>query len=236
MSTRLYRPFFSAALAAWSAFVLSSAAVNGQQTANPSQLFPTITIDNVPLSDAIRNLAQQADFNYMLDPGLTGPFFGPDGKMGPEPTVTLRWENLSAGQALARLLKEHGLRMAENPVTTVTRITYTNQVTRPFDGSLPGGSTNVIPLMRMQQVPLADAITRLATDAHLNVIVDPSLSNVRSGPGGRMTPPPAVSFRWRNLTATQALTALCENYDLVVVKDAATGVARIKFKDQQTAK
>ena len=40
-----------------------------------------------------------------------------------------------------------------------------------------------------------------------------------------------VSIGWQNLTAKQAIDALCEAYDLVIVKDATTGVVSIKHRD-----
>ena len=69
----------------------------------------------------------------------------------------------------------------------------------------------VIPLIEMESVRLADALRQMARKARLNVILDPRLS---TPPFNEMT----VSIRWENVTAREALTALLENYDLVLVE------------------
>jgi hypothetical protein len=69
----------------------------------------------------------------------------------------------------------------------------------------------VIPLIEMENVRLADALRQMARKVRLNVILDPRLS----------TPPfneTTVSIRWENVTAREALMALLDNYDLVLVE------------------
>jgi hypothetical protein len=51
----------------------------------------------------------------------------------------------------------------------------------------------------------------MARKSRLNVILDPRLS---TAPFNEMT----VSIRWENVTAREALMALLENYDLVLVE------------------
>jgi hypothetical protein len=69
----------------------------------------------------------------------------------------------------------------------------------------------VIPLIEMENVRLPDALQQMARKARLNVSLDPRLS---TPPFNEMT----VSIRWENVTAREALTALLENYDLVLVE------------------
>jgi hypothetical protein len=69
----------------------------------------------------------------------------------------------------------------------------------------------VIPLIELENVRLPDALRQMARKARLNVIVDPRLS---MPPFNEMT----VSIRWDNVTARDALTALLENYDLMLVE------------------
>src|SRR5205814_674243 len=45
---------------------------------NPSEVVPLIVIDDVPLNDAIRNLARQSNLNFQFDPRITAA--GGDGK------------------------------------------------------------------------------------------------------------------------------------------------------------
>ncbi len=81
-------------------------------------------MDEVPLTDAIKNLARQAGLNYMLDPKINYGTVGPDGHVSnPQPMVTLRWENLTADQALNAVLNNYNLIIIDDPKTKIARIT-----------------------------------------------------------------------------------------------------------------
>jgi len=207
-----------------------------QNNTHTRETIPVIQMDNVPLKDAISNLAQQTGENYILDPGLGSPWVGPDGKPGQQPSVTVRWENLSAEEALGRLLKEHGMAMVANPATSIARIAFTNQAITAVPAGAVGGTTNlIIPLVRMDDVPLDLAIQKLAAEAHLRLASDSALSVPSAQPGRGASSRPTVSVRWKNVTARQALTALLDNYSLLLVEDSATASARIVAKAQAQA-
>lgn len=89
----------------------------------PGAIIPLIVMDDVPLTDAIKNLARQAALNYMLDPRVAFGQIGPDGKPVPQPTVSIRWENVTAQQALYALLSNYNLQLAEDPKSKIARIT-----------------------------------------------------------------------------------------------------------------
>ena len=72
-------------------------------------LIQLIVMDDVPLADAIRNLARQAGLNYQLDPKIAFGQPGPDGRPAAQPSVSIRWEYVTAEQALAALLSNYGL-------------------------------------------------------------------------------------------------------------------------------
>ncbi len=91
--------------------------------AAPNALIPLIVMDDVPLTDAIRNLARQASINYMIDPKIGFGQTGPDGKVMAQVNVSIRWENITAEQALYALLSNYGLQMAEDPKTKISRVT-----------------------------------------------------------------------------------------------------------------
>ena len=74
----------------------------------------------------------------------------------------------------------------------------------------PPAKDEVIPLIEMENVPLADAIRQIARKAKLNILLDPRLS---APPYDRMT----VSIRWQEVTAREALDALLDNFGLVLV-------------------
>jgi len=204
---------------------------SGQQTAKTQETIPLIQMENVPLKDAIRNLARQGGLNYILDPKLGGPWGVADGKPGREPSITVRWENLTVRQALDTLLKEHGLVMIANPATRVARIAFSNQAVKPVpDSAVAAGTNAIIPLIVMDSVPLPDVLRTLAKQAHLNLMVDAALP-VNSAASAKQTISDYdISIRWENVTATQALAAILDNYDLVLVQEPGSATAKIAPK------
>jgi type II secretory pathway component GspD/PulD (secretin) len=90
---------------------------------NLAPVIPLIVIDDTPLLDAIRNLARQAGMNLMIDPKVAFGQPGPDGKPAPQPNVSIRWENITARQALGALLSNYGLQEVEDPKVNITRVT-----------------------------------------------------------------------------------------------------------------
>ena len=86
-------------------------------------------------------------------------------------------------------------------------------------GAAPAGplpDEAVIPVIQMENVPLTDAIRQMARKARLNVVLDPRLAQA---PYTTMT----VSIRWEKVTAREALLALLENHDLVLVESPRSG-------------
>lgn len=91
--------------------------------AGSGTIIPLIVMDDVPLTDAIKNLARQAELNYMLDPKVNFGQPGPDGRPIPQPMVSLRWENITAEQALFALLHNYDLQLVEDPKSKISRVT-----------------------------------------------------------------------------------------------------------------
>ena len=186
-----------------------------------SKNIPLIVMDNVPLMDAIKNLARQAGINYIIDPRVLTNY---------SEMVSVRLENKSAQQALSMVLTNHDLTIIENPATTVARIAYQKQNVKPVDPRPIGKDTGtVIPLIVMDEVPLADAIQNLARQAQLDVTVDPKVSQPPPNSKGVMAFPPTVSVRWEHVTPKQALAAIVDNYGLALTQDGAS--MRIAPKD-----
>jgi len=92
-------------------------------TSPPGAVIPLIVMDDVPLTDAIRNLARQANRNYMLDPKIGYGQPGADGKVTAQPSVSIRWENITAEQALNALLNNHNLQLNEDPKSKIAQVT-----------------------------------------------------------------------------------------------------------------
>lgn len=89
----------------------------------PGGVITLITMDDVPITDAIKNLARQAGLNYILDPRVSFGQIGPDGKPVPQPSVSIRWENVTAAQALTALLGTYNLQLVEDPKSKIARVT-----------------------------------------------------------------------------------------------------------------
>ena len=197
-----------------------------------------VQMSGVPITTAIESLARLSGVNFIIDPKLFAPTGASSGNAVSEPTVTFSWTNTSASSALARLLKEHGLVMVQDKFTTVTLITGTNHVANVVDASLLD-STNAttqttnapVPVFQFQDVPLDEALKNLIEHDHLNVVLDGKVSTYVDPADQSFHITPTVSLRWENLTAKKTIVALCEIYDLAIVKDATTGVTRIKPKD-----
>jgi len=85
-----------------------------------------------------------------------------------------------------------------------------------------GGPGDVVPLIVIDDVPLTDAIRNLARQSNLNFQFDPKITASNQ---------PNVSIRFENVTAQEALTAVLENYNLVLVKDSKSKIARVAVKD-----
>lgn len=77
------------------------------------EVVPLIVIDDVPLTDAIRNLARQADINFMFDPQITTTN---------QPNISLRWENVTAQEALKAVLDNYNLSLVKLPQSKIARI------------------------------------------------------------------------------------------------------------------
>ena len=84
---------------------------------------PLIEFREVLLTTAIDNLARQAGINYILDPKVG--FGQPDerGQIRPQPNITIRWENLTAEQALNALIGTYGLQLVTDTKTGISRVT-----------------------------------------------------------------------------------------------------------------
>jgi type II secretory pathway component GspD/PulD (secretin) len=110
----------------------SSDAASSSETASVSMPITVSTnvlpvqFQDVPLTTAIENLARLAGINYLLDPQIGYGQPDQSGKIKPEPTISVRWENITAQQALTAVLDNYGLQAVEDPKTKITRITIQN--------------------------------------------------------------------------------------------------------------
>jgi type II secretory pathway component GspD/PulD (secretin) len=86
------------------------------------EVVPLITFDDTPLTDVIKTLARQAGINFLFDPRLTAGVT-PDGKPIVPPTISIRFENVTALQALEAVLLNHDYALVKDPKTKIARVT-----------------------------------------------------------------------------------------------------------------
>jgi hypothetical protein len=101
MSCRVLLSIFSAVASFLSTDAWTAPAVK-------DKVIPLVEMEKVPLTDALRQLARQAHLNILLDSRLSQ---APFDRM----TVSIRWENVTAREALAALLDNHGLVLVDSP-------------------------------------------------------------------------------------------------------------------------
>ncbi|HEX5222695.1 MAG TPA: hypothetical protein VFZ59_24275 [Verrucomicrobiae bacterium] len=177
---------------------------------------PRIQFEEVELTDVIESLAKQADINYVFDP-KTGFDGVADPHKKPQPRISLSWTNLTAEQALRGVLNYYDLQLLEIKGTTVCKVTLTNQTVKAVDAQwIQQGTNTIIPLIQMNSVPLDEALRNLAAQARIQITLD--TASARNSNLNRSSQP-IVSFRWKTLTARQAIAALLENYELLMSSD-----------------
>lgn len=75
---------------------------------------PLIVIDDVPLTDAIRNLARQSNLNFQFDPRVVATN---------QPNISIRFENVTAEEALLAVLENYNLQLARDTKSKIARVT-----------------------------------------------------------------------------------------------------------------
>ncbi len=143
-----------------------------------------------------------------------------------------------AGAPAVPIFPEVTASVTTNPAPAATESAPTNTATvatAPVATAAPAAATatnsNIIPLIQFVDVPLTAAIENLARQANLNYILDPKINFGQPGPDGRVAAAPSISIRWENLTAEQALNTILKTYDLQIIEDANSKIARIAAKD-----
>jgi len=146
----------------------------GEAVAAPTTaVMPLIQYVEVPLTTAIDNLARQAGINYILDYKVPYGQIGPDGKPQPQPTLSIRWENLTAEAALAAVLNNYDLQLVADPKTKIARVTRKDPaapdplVTRIFQLNYAGVSN----LVAVVQSSLSDKRSKAVPDIRTSQLV-----------------------------------------------------------------
>jgi len=151
---------------------MASETSSGLATNSPTASIPLIQFQDVPLTTAIENLARQAGINYLLDPKIG--FGQPDqnGQVKAEPTLSIRWENVTAEQALRALLDNYGLQLIEDKNNHIARIT-TKDPSAP-----PPLATRVIQLKYSSVSNMTLAVQSVFIDKRSRVLPDSRTSQL----------------------------------------------------------
>lgn len=133
---------------------------------------PEIKFSDVPITTAIENLARLANINYMLDPKIGYGQPDASGHIKAEPTLSIRWKNITAKNALLALLDNYGLQLIVDKQTGIDRIT-TKDPTAP-----PPMFTKVVQLKYAGVSNIVDAARSVLTDKRSKVLTDARTSQL----------------------------------------------------------
>lgn len=142
-----------------------SAAPAVAEPATPGKI-PLIEFREVLLTTAIDNLARQAGINYILDPKVG--YGQPDerGQIRAQPNITIRWENLTAEQALNALIGTYGLQLTTDNKSGISRVTVKDPAAaEPL-------ITKVVQLKFASPSNMVASVQTVLTDKRSKVIAD----------------------------------------------------------------
>lgn len=122
--------------------------------ANPAETVPLIVIDDVPLTDAIRNLARQSNLNFQFDPKITA---------SNQPNISIRFENVTPQEALTAVLENYNMTLAKDPKSKIARVTVKDpKAEEPLVAKIIqlkySDPTNVITLLKATLSPRSQAV------------------------------------------------------------------------------
>ncbi len=143
----------------------------GATTNTPVNVLP-IQFQDVPITTAIENLARLAGINYLLDPKIGYGQPDQNGQIKPEPTISVRWENVSARQALLAVLDNYNLQLSEDPKTRIGRISIKNP------NAAPPLITRVIQLKYASVSNMMLSVESTLTDKRSRVVADSRTSQL----------------------------------------------------------
>ncbi len=144
--------------------VQTNALLEIARTNASNELVPLIVIDDVPLVDAVKNLARQAGLNYLPDPKIA--------TVTNQPNVTMRLENVTAQDALMAVLETYNLQIVQDPRIKVARITTKDpKAAEPL-------VTRIIQLKNIQPTNVVDILKRSLVDPRSQVMGDPRTSQL----------------------------------------------------------
>jgi type II secretory pathway component GspD/PulD (secretin) len=124
------------------------------------------------LPAAIHFLARMANINIQFDPSLmfTNTVIGPEGKPTPV-IVSLRWENVSAEDALVEVLDNYGLMLVMNPKSGIGRVTRRPNLPPLVTAIVPLRYTSPSNIMDVVKVTFVDPRSKISADTRTSQLV-----------------------------------------------------------------
>jgi type II secretory pathway component GspD/PulD (secretin) len=222
------------------------AAVSSNPLGVDTNVVSLLSFDSeLPLKTAIETLANQANLKFRYAPELM-----PDNKPAPvlnAPVGTARYEQMTAFEALQRLLRKNDLvlgKMAGSPDVLIgtkeSKLTPVAPVAATGGDLAAGGGENEFEVFTSgnEEIPLQTAILMLARFAKIPVVLDPRLkSGGERFIGTNAVTLPAITNITVNLSsmgdlsAKQRLLAILKVHDLDMVPDPASQVYTISYKE-----
>lgn len=134
---------------------------------------PQIKFSDVPITTAIENLARLANINYMLDPKIGYGQPDANGVIKTEPVLSIRWENITAENALLALLDNYNLQLVHDKRTGIDRITIKDPAAPPplFTKVVQLKYTGVSNMMEAAQSVLTDKRSKVLADSRTSQII-----------------------------------------------------------------
>jgi len=163
------------AMTATNAEAASAAGTNETAAAGTETNAPVvlpIQFQDVPITTAIENLARLANINYLLDPKIGYGQPDQNGQIKAEPTISVRWENVSARQALLAVLDNYNLQLVEDTKTKIARVTIKNP------NAPPPLVTRVIQLKYASVSNMESAVQSTLSDKRSRVVPDARTSQL----------------------------------------------------------
>ncbi len=219
------------------------AVTNAAVPAPGGEVLPEVHIQDAPVDDVIRFLAAQGELKIEIDPRITS---------GSPPRVSVNLTNVTAQQALEFVLKQENLLLVPDPNTNIARITpgpsaepppivlpQTNAPPVEIATNVPpvvsvpsAPATNtltepVVESLTIAEMPVLDVVTMLADAAKIDIIIDPRLL---PGSTNAVSTNAMPAMKFYNKTYRQALDAVLNNNDLVLLTDNKTQIARVTKK------
>lgn len=161
----------------------AAGAAPGDAAAPASDVVPLIVIEDVPLTDAIRNLARQSNLNFQFDPRLTAA--GTDGKGTNQPNVSIRFENVTAQEALNAVLDNYNLALIKDPKSKIARVTVRDpKAEDPLVSRIIqlrySDPTNIVNLLKATLSPRSSVVADTRTSQLIVTTTEKELDNVNA--------------------------------------------------------